>query len=741
MDVRANRVRVGWALAAGLYMVAGAAAPLASEWTHWRGPSQNGASPETGLVSTWSAKGENLVWKAPFIGRSTPVVFDGRVCATGRVGEGLTRQEVVACFDAGSGEKRWEHRFNVFHTTVPFSRVGWTSPAGDPETGNLYFHGVAGQLVGFDPAGKVLWERSLTEEFGRISGYGGRTHSPIVDEDRLVISFTNVGWGEQAAPRHRYFAFDKRTGDLVWTSTPGGPPKTMTTYSTPVVTEIGGRRLLIAGNADGAVHALKARTGEPVWNFQLGKQGLDVSVAVDGTRVYAATGEEPIDEAIMGRVVCIDGTGAGDITKTHEVWRAAGLKVGYASPLVHDGRLYVIDDSANLHALDAATGKRLWQHSLGTVGKGSPVWADGKIYATEVNGNVHILKAGAGGATTLHREHLTAGGERYAEIFGSPAIAYGRVYFTTEEGLYCLGDRKAPFAAPRRAAPPAARAGTNPPTGPVALVQIVPAEAVVKPGAAVSFEARAFDARGNAVAAPEGQWSVRGLPGAISADGRMVPDSSDGARAGQVAFKAGEMRAAARVRLYPDLPWSEDFEALPAGSSPLYWIGAGNRFTVREREGGKVLAKPFMDVGLERQNLYIGPPAMSGYTIQTDLMGTRKGRRRPDMGLVASGYTLDLMGNHQRLQIRDWAELRLGRSIDFAWETDVWYTMKMRVDPKGDGAVVLGKVWRAGTPEPAEWTIRAEDPVPIRRGSPGLYGYSPTDIFYDNIRVTETASE
>ena len=36
-------------------------------------------------------------------------------------------------------------------------------------------------------------------------------------------------------------------------------------------------------------------------------------------------------------------------------------------------------------------------------------------------------------------------GSRYAEIYGSPAVAYGRVYFTTEGGIYALGDKAKPF--------------------------------------------------------------------------------------------------------------------------------------------------------------------------------------------------------------------------------------------------------------------------------------------------------
>ena len=110
-----------------------AAGPLmAAEWPAWRGPGQNGVSPETGLISQWSTAGENLVWHADLVGRSTPAVFDGRACANGRVGQGLHKQEIVVCFDAGSGKKLWEQRLDVYLSTVPFNRVGWASVVGDP---------------------------------------------------------------------------------------------------------------------------------------------------------------------------------------------------------------------------------------------------------------------------------------------------------------------------------------------------------------------------------------------------------------------------------------------------------------------------------------------------------------------------------------------------------------------------------------------------------------------------------
>ncbi|MCB1036417.1 MAG: PQQ-binding-like beta-propeller repeat protein, partial [Acidobacteria bacterium] len=174
---RALKTAVVWAMALSL---AAALPGAAEEWPSWRGPHQTGASTETGLVDSWSLDGENLVWRADFIGRSTPVVFDGRVCAIGRVGAGIDKQARVACWDAGSGEMRWERRFTVYHTTVPFSRVGWASVVGDPETGYLFAHGVDGHLWALDRDGTTVWEWNMEEELGRYSGYGGRTHTPIV---------------------------------------------------------------------------------------------------------------------------------------------------------------------------------------------------------------------------------------------------------------------------------------------------------------------------------------------------------------------------------------------------------------------------------------------------------------------------------------------------------------------------------------------------------------------------------
>ena len=706
---------------------------LASDWPSWRGPNQDGSSSQTGLVSSWSLDGENLVWKADFIGRSTPIVLNDRVYVIGRVGVDIAEQERVACFDAKTGDLLWEHRFNVFHSTIPFNRLGWTSLAGDRETGYIYAHTISGVFACFDKDGKVVWSHSLTEEFGRFTGYGGRTVTPVVNGDFVILSFLNTSWGSHAPMRHRYFAFDKKTGDVVWTTTPGGPPKD-TTYPVSVVAEINGRRLLIDGNSDGHVYAMDVQTGEKVWGFQVSQGPLNASVVVDGTRVYASHNRENTDTTVMGRVVCIDGTGTGNITETHELWRVDGIEAGYSSPAIADGRLYVVDSSANLHCLNGETGEVHWTHSLGTVGKGSPVVADGKIYVTEVNGHFLILEPGENGCKILSTIQIEREAGHYAEIYGSPAIADGRVYFTTEEGLYCLGvqDSSASTESVSVSMFKDAAGSISAP----ASIQVVPTEVLARSGDSLQFSVRAFDGKGALIGEKAAEWSLDALLGSINENGKLTLESSPVGQAGTVSAKIGDIQNSARVRVIPPLPWQEDFELIEVGKSPPHWVRATNRFVVREMDGNKILVKPPARRGLHRSNVYIGPPNMKNYTVQVDLLGTKPKRNMPDMGLIANRYTLEMQGNHQRLQVLSWrSDLRMAKWIDFKWEPNVWYTMKMTVDIVDDTAHVKGKVWAKGEPEPEEWTVIVEDPLPNREGSPGIYGYSPAEIYYDNLKV------
>jgi outer membrane protein assembly factor BamB len=254
-----------------LFLVCSSFLAFAGDWTDYRGPKRDGTSPEKSLPSKWSPAGENLAWKAPFGGRSAPVVMGDRLYVMNTIGKDATLRERVMCLNADTGKVLWEHSYNVFLSDVPPHRASWSSPAIDPETGNVYTFGVGGTLHGFNKDGKILWERSLVEEMGLVTTHGGRTVSPVVEGDLVIVSGVTTGWGEQARAGHRFMAFDKKTGLTLWVSSPGGRPYD-TTYSPPVVADVGGTRLLIAGGGDGTVHAIKVWTGEPVWRYVISKR-------------------------------------------------------------------------------------------------------------------------------------------------------------------------------------------------------------------------------------------------------------------------------------------------------------------------------------------------------------------------------------------------------------------------------------------------------------------------------------
>ena len=119
-----------------------------------------------------------------------------------------------------------------------------------------------------------------------------------------------------------------------------------------------------------------------------------------------------------------------------------------------------------------------------------------------------------------------------------------------------------------------------------------------------------------------------------------------------------------------------------------------------------------------------------------NFMGRKRGRRQPDIGLINSGYAMELLGPHQKVRIQSWAaDRRMAGFADFAWDADTWYTMKLQVDYEGEKATVRGRIWKTGEPEPEGWAIEVEDPLPIPGGSPGLTCDAGVDVYYDNIKV------
>lgn len=701
------------------------------DWPEWRGPEQNGVSRETGLIDNLDIEGPDVLWSnAEAGGISTPIVLRGKIYTIVRTDANTDLDaEKLICLDAKTGKKLWENRWNVYLSDVPAERIGWSCAVGDPVSGKIYVQGVCGYFVCIDgESGKTLWNRSLSEEFGLLTTYGGRTNVPVLFEDLIIISGVVTGWDEMARPAHRVLAFDKSTGETIWFNSTRPLPED-TTYSTPVVAVLGGQAALVFGSGDGGVYAFQPRTGKQIWKYQLSRRGLNNTPLVSGDQVYMGHSEENIDDTSMGAMVSIDGARSGDLTKDGAKWRIKELMVGRSAPVLVDKLLYALDDSAALLVLNSETGELVGRkQKFGTIQFGSPLYADGKIYIATKTGRWGVIKPTAKGWEKVSQGRTST----EMEIQGSPIVSHGLIYVPSSTALYCLGKADVKPQATARPAPPQetpAASDTKP-----ALVQVTPVEILLKPGKAQQFKVRTFNARGQLLGESPAKFTLKG-PGEIDASGKFVAASTPDHTGTILTAQVGELTGTARVRVVPELPWKFDFAN---NEVPITWIGARYRHVPRTVDGEPMIVKVTTIPKGTRSQSWMGPTDLHDYTVQADVRGATMNGKLPDMGVIAQRYTLDLMGAKQQLQIRTWtATLRIAKTEPFAWKPDVWYTLKFRAAVEDGKAVLRGKAWERGKPEPADWNVVATDPSPNLNGSPGLFANSTNaEVFYDNISVT-----
>lgn len=710
------------------------------DWPLWRGPESNGVSREKNLPATWSPDddGENLVWKSDALGtRSTPIVLNGKLYTVCRhEPETIKEGEKVVCADAATGKILWENIHNLFLTDAPAERVGWSSVVGDPTTGHIYLQGLCGVCKCINgETGKTIWERSLSEEYGILSTYGGRTNFPIVFEDLVIVSGVMTGWDDYAIPAHRYVAFHKATGEAIWIQTTKVRPED-TTYSTPFLTVIDGQAAIVTGAGDGSIYAIQPRTGKIIWRFDASTRGINTPpIVIDGI-VYGGHAEQMAnDPSTLGAIFAFKATGSGDITSTKEnlVWMVPRVAIGRSAPLMVDGRLYYIDDAAQLSIVDAKKGKEVGKFKLGRIMFGSSIFGDGKIYVGEI-GKFYILEPDPNspkGVKVLSQVRFGC------EMIASPIISHGKVYIPTLDTMYCIGlkDNTKPSADPLPPALKEADAQTDQKT---AQVQVTPVEALIHPGEPLKLNVKLFNAKGQPVsAAATPKFTVEGAGSVNDAGEFSTPQNAGHVVAKITAEVDGVKSTVARVRVVPPLPWKFD---ITDKQVPVTWIGARYRHQVREVDGNPALVKITTIPKGTRSQSWMGQPSLHDYTIQSDVKVSIKDGKQPDVGVINQRYTLALMGSHQKLQIRSWTarvELRFARTIKFAWEANKWYTLKFQSENKDDRVILRGKVWPKGEPEPSDWTIEAADLTPNTTGSPGLFGNaSDAEILIDNIEVT-----
>ena len=460
-----------------------------------------------------------------------------------------------------------------------------------------------------------------------------------------------------------------------------------------------------------------------------------------------------------------------------------------SSPCVVGDTMYLVTGTGELAALEVNTGKILWKKKLAAEQRqSSPFFGDGNLYVamyiadagsaekaaagadTGGNGELFVIKPGPNDGEIVSRTVLEG------RCYGSPIAFNGKLYIQTDRKLYCFGKKgKNPSVESVHASD--GWDGVKP--GPIAKLQIIPSEMLLKPGESHKVRIRGLDASGFTVEEnidPSGLKFESYVPptalvkakmkGAFDSQGRLIADSEPVASAGAYQAAMGEINGTMRARVLPDIPLSIDFEkndlnfmtdqppapAIPNtlepptafAYPPLAWNAARFRFEVRKAPGAdenKALCKTIDNKLFQRGQIFIGRPDAKGYTVSMDVLSEGNKRKMSEIGMINQRYLVVLKGNSQELEISSNQE-RLRHSVRFAWTPNEWYTIKSRVDVDANGAgVIRAKAWKKSDPEPDAWTIEFAHKTAHANGAPGLFSFTPNEqrAWIDNISVHPSA--
>jgi outer membrane protein assembly factor BamB len=388
----------------------------AKYWPRWRGPSGQGLAPGSGYPDTWSAT-QNVAWKVavPGQGNSSPIVWRDRIILTTAYDNG--RRLSVLAYRRADGMKLWE----TFAPQGPTDnganyKNGHASATAATDGERVYVLFGPRGLLALDLNGKQLWHRNL----GPMDAYHGAAGSPLLYKNRIIL-YQDQYSGSFIA------AFDTRTGEVVWRT----PREASVGWGTPIAVRVAGRDEIIV-NGQQEVQAYDADTGRELWSCRGTTYEVIPTPVVGYGMVFCSSGR-------AGPTLAIKPGGRGDVTRSHLAWTSPRGSPFVPSPILYGEHLYMVNDMASIAtALDAATGKAVWQGRLGQAMRegfsASPVAADGKVFFTNDEGETFVVKAGA--AFELLRTN------RLDEaVLASPAMVDGTWYFRTDKNLVAIARR------------------------------------------------------------------------------------------------------------------------------------------------------------------------------------------------------------------------------------------------------------------------------------------------------------
>jgi outer membrane protein assembly factor BamB len=381
------------------------------DWPGFRGPSRDSRLTGVRIATDWKANRPRQVWRQRVgPGWSSFAVVGDRLYTQEQRGE----DEVVVCYDAGTGAELWAHKDSARFSEA----IAGPGPRATPtfHDGKLYALGAAGQLNCLDPAtGKVIWTRDLVADSGAKVPMWGFSASPLVAEG-IVTVFAGGPEGKSI------LGYNAVSGELAWSAGDGQ----LSYCSTQLARLEGVEQVLILTEA--GLTSYDPASGKVLWQHDWPLDGgmarIVQPTVLDNTDVLIGTGF-----SYGTRRVNISREGTG--WTTQEVWTTRAIKPYYNDQVIHQGHLYGFDGPF-LTCVSLDEGKGKWRARGYGNGQVLLLSDQGLLLVLSEKGEVALVVASPVGHKELGRFQAIEG-----KTWNHPVVAHGKLFVRNGEEMAC----------------------------------------------------------------------------------------------------------------------------------------------------------------------------------------------------------------------------------------------------------------------------------------------------------------